>query len=82
MSAGEQLDTNLRAFVMAAMALDGVSVAIEDDGQRVVATCSEHDYARKIDAEPIHEAAREHGVRVTSSRSDFERREHVVEVVR
>lgn len=77
-----EMDVNLRAFVLDAMRLDGVSVGVEDDGGRVIVTVGEHDTIRSIDAEAVHELVREHGATVVNSRSDFERREHVVEVVR
>jgi len=74
------MNSNLRAAFMAIAQLDGCTVSVEDDGDRLVVECTDHDGDYEIDAGPVHDAVREHGCVVASSGSDFRADRHIVEV--
>lgn len=54
------------------MALEDVSVSIEDEGNGVVATCSGYDENEAIDTATVHDEANEAGLNVERTVSYFE----------
>lgn len=68
------------AFVLDVVRLEGATVTTDDAGQQATVTVQEADAEDVVDAAGVHEAVRDHGLAVETTRTDFPAGEHIVEV--